>query len=448
MNFSGKQHAPVTVTDSSEIDFTLTGQNITASLITGSIDISKLDSGVQTSLGLSDTSIQPLDNISELTNDAGYTTNTGDVVGPGSATNNAVARFDTTTGKLIQNSNATIGDGGGFTVTVEDGGNEDAFTVYQNDVTNNPSSIYVQNKSNSAEIYISKQADGSQGPHITFLHDTSSPAIDDEQGLQFKARNSGGSVFDLGVFSYAQSDTTAGAEYSHAYFNLRSAGSDVQNLLLGAFKQGSTTTNFNGIGIGSSSGAGYISSNGNQDLVLQTGNATTGNITLTDGANGNITLSPNGTGTVYIGTTIDLGDTSDTTLSRVSAGQIAVEGVQIVTTSNAVTLDNKRITKRVGSTASSATPTINTDNVDVYRLTAQAVDITSFTTNLSGTPNHDDALIIEITDDGTARAITWGASFEASGNVALPTTTVISTLLRVGFLYNSATSKWTCVAVA
>jgi hypothetical protein len=34
----------------------------------------------------------------------------GDVVGPGSATDNAIARFDTTTGKLIQNSAVTVAD--------------------------------------------------------------------------------------------------------------------------------------------------------------------------------------------------------------------------------------------------------------------------------------------------------------------------------------------------
>jgi hypothetical protein len=39
----------------------------------------------------------------------------GDVVGPASATDNAVARFDTTTGKLIQNSVVTIGDTGAAT---------------------------------------------------------------------------------------------------------------------------------------------------------------------------------------------------------------------------------------------------------------------------------------------------------------------------------------------
>lgn len=39
----------------------------------------------------------------------------GDVVGPASATDNAVARFDTTTGKLIQNSAVTIDDSGNIT---------------------------------------------------------------------------------------------------------------------------------------------------------------------------------------------------------------------------------------------------------------------------------------------------------------------------------------------
>ena len=39
---------------------------------------------------------------------------TGDVVGPASAVDNALARFDGTTGKLIQNSVVTVSDGGNF----------------------------------------------------------------------------------------------------------------------------------------------------------------------------------------------------------------------------------------------------------------------------------------------------------------------------------------------
>jgi hypothetical protein len=105
------------------------------------------------------------------------------------------------------------------------------------------------------------------------------------------------------------------------------------------------------------------------------------------------------------------------------------------------------IVPRVTTITSSATPTINTDNCDAVTITALAADITSMTTNLSGTPSNFQKLIIRILDDGTARAITWGASFAAKG-ATLPTTTVISKLLTVGFLYNSVTSKWDCVAAS
>jgi hypothetical protein len=67
------------------------------------------------------------------------------------------------------------------------------------------------------------------------------------------------------------------------------------------------------------------------------------------------------------------------------------------------------------------------------------------TTNLSGTPANFDKLLIRIKDDGTARAITWGASFVASG-VALPTTTVANKVTTVGFVYDTVKVAWGCVA--
>jgi len=138
-------------------------------------------------------------------------------------------------------------------------------------------------------------------------------------------------------------------------------------------------------------------------------------------------------------------DDADAAAQRTTLGLGNVDNTSNATERAATaTLTNKRITARVGSTTSSATPTINTDNVDIYKLTAQTEAITSFTTNLSGTPVDGDVLIVQVT--GTAaRAITWGASFEAS-TIALPTTTVTTAMLTVGFIYNGVTSKWRCVA--
>jgi hypothetical protein len=119
----------------------------------------------------------------------------------------------------------------------------------------------------------------------------------------------------------------------------------------------------------------------------------------------------------------------------------------VVGTDATQTLTNKWVQPRVlASTANSATPTLNTDNYDMMVITGQTVAITSFTTNLTGTPVNGQKLIIAITGTG-AIGLTWGASFEAS-TVALPTTTVTTNRLDVGFIWNVATTKWRCVAVA
>jgi hypothetical protein len=82
----------------------------------------------------------------------------------------------------------------------------------------------------------------------------------------------------------------------------------------------------------------------------------------------------------------------------------------------------------------------------MFIITGQSVAITSFTTNLTGSPVNGQKLWIAITGTG-AIAITWGASFSAS-TVALPSTTVTTNRLDVGFVWNVATTTWRCVAVA
>lgn len=143
---------------------------------------------------------------------------------------------------------------------------------------------------------------------------------------------------------------------------------------------------------------------------------------------------------------LEVGNASDTSITRSSAGVIAVEWVVVDTISGANTLTNKRITKRVTSlSANSATPAINTDLYDVCHITAQTATITGFT--MTGTPVDWDTLRISITGTATV-PFTLGSSFEASGWVPLSTTTTGTARLDMWFFWNTETSKWRQVAAA
>jgi len=94
--------------------------------------------------------------------------------------------------------------------------------------------------------------------------------------------------------------------------------------------------------------------------------------------------------------------------------------------------------------ASDATPNpIGSGKMNHYSLTALAA-AAEFAAP-SGTPADGNRLSVRIEDDGTGRALTYNAIYEAKG-VALPTTTTASKTLYIGFLYNATDSKWDCVS--
>ena len=109
------------------------------------------------------------------------------------------------------------------------------------------------------------------------------------------------------------------------------------------------------------------------------------------------------------------------------------------------TLTNKRITKRVKTFTSDATPDINSDDYDAVTITAQAVAITDV--NVTGTPTNFQHLVFRIKDSGAAKSLTFGSDFEAKG-VALPDTTVASKVMTLGFIYDTVSSKWGLVALS
>lgn len=90
-----------------------------------------------------------------------FGSSSGNTTGASSSTDNAIVRFDGTTGKIIQNSTITIGDTGAFASTIADVANVIGLTLIQNDVTNNPKGISVTNAGTGNSLYI--DANGNTG---------------------------------------------------------------------------------------------------------------------------------------------------------------------------------------------------------------------------------------------------------------------------------------------
>lgn len=95
------------------------------------------------------------------------------------------------------------------------------------------------------------------------------------------------------------------------------------------------------------------------------------------------------------------------------------------------------------SVTTTSAPSINTDALNVYMITALASAISGFT--FTGSPVAGQRLLIGIKDNGTSWGITWGSSVKASGVAAPLTATVAGKQHWIGFIYDG--SFWVCVAV-
>lgn len=142
--------------------------------------------------------------------------------------------------------------------------------------------------------------------------------------------------------------------------------------------------------------------------------------------------------------------TGSITFNGATSTGITVQG-QSIGSSSVLTLPtgtgNIQAKRVLALSANSATPAINTNIYNIVHITAQTAAITSFTTNLTGTPNDGDSLQISVTGT-TSISITWGASFEGSNIVALSTSTSGTNRSDFYFVWDSDTSKWREVGVS
>ena len=127
-----------------------------------------------------------------------------------------------------------------------------------------------------------------------------------------------------------------------------------------------------------------MQSNGDFDLTLQTGNATTGVITITDGANGNIAVTPNGTGEVDISKVDIDGGAIDGT--PIGANSVSTGAFSTITASGAVTGGSLTDgTATISSGAVSGVASLAVDNVKIDGTTIGHADDTDLMTLTNGT---------------------------------------------------------------
>jgi len=122
--------------------------------------------------------------------------------------------------------------------------------------------------------------------------------------------------------------------------------------------------------------------------------------------------------------------------------------VTIVARNTTDTLTNKRIDPRITTFAAISTYAPDISTTDIVVVTAQSTAMV-FDPPV-GTPVNGNKLTFRITDNGTARNITFSnatGGYRALG-VTIPIATTASKTLYVGCIYNSTANLWDIVAIA
>lgn len=167
---------------------------------------------------------------------------------------------------------------------------------------------------NGGDATITETADGASGAELNLSQVSASPTADDDVGIiNFLGKDNVGSDTE----TYAQvmgciNDPTNDAEFGSVRFLVLN-GTGATPIDSGrVYNDGS----YGYVAAGNGGAAGIFASVGDYDVVLQSGNSTTGTITITNGASGAIALAPNGTGIIKLDGAVTLDD--DATLTDVS----------------------------------------------------------------------------------------------------------------------------------
>ena len=144
-------------------------------------------------------------------------------------------------------------------------------------------------------------------------------------------------------------------------------------------------------------------------------------------------------------TTVEMNSSGTQSTSSTTGALVVTGGVGI---SKNLYVDGSilsRINSRVTTAASASALTPDISVSDIYAYTALAAGLT--VNAPIGTPVDGNKLMFRLLDNGTARALTWNATYTVIG-VTLPTTTVVNKTTYVGCIYNANNIRWDVIAVS
>ena len=270
---------------------------------------------------------------------ASWTTNgSGDVVGPSSATDNAIARFDGTTGKLIQNSGVTVDDNSNITANaLDDAYTNTAASGTQIVLTVASPRRYTITGSGGQVIKLPDATTLTNGTVFQFDNNQSSGAItvNNNSNTLIVSVPSGGFVL-VNLLSNA---IAAGSwdRHDQAPSNVSWSTNtfDYAGSITSATWNGNTVAVNRG-GTGASTLTGYVKGSGTSALTASSTIPTTdlsGTITNAQLANSTITINGNSTalgGSVSVGTVTSVAATAGTGIS-VTGSPITTSGTLNIT---------------------------------------------------------------------------------------------------------------------
>ncbi|MBA7506122.1 hypothetical protein ES706_04802 [subsurface metagenome] len=136
----------------------------------------------------------------------------------------------------------------------------------------------------------------------------------------------------------------------------------------------------------------------------------------------------------------------DLTTGVHGVGAGAVVGTALTQTlTNKTLIATTNVVEEIRTFVSTTTPIPTGGSLrNFFTLTALLSNATFVTP--SGTPVNGNKLIIRVKDNGTTRTLGWDAIYRAM-EFALPTDTTAGKTMYLGFIYNSADSKWDMVAI-